>query len=338
MATVMRRPEFWQHGGAAGALLAPLGALYGAAARLRERTATPWHAPVPVICIGNLTVGGTGKTPTALAIARILQDWHLRVAFLSRGYGGALRGPVEVDAARHGAAEVGDEPLLLAARASTWVARDRRNAARAAIAGGADVLVMDDGLQNPALAKDLRLVVIDGGYGFGNGRVLPAGPLREPIARGMARASAFVLIGEDERGLAPMLARQAALLRASLVPDSAALALAGRKVFAFAGIGRPEKFFATIDALGAVRVGASAFPDHHPYTEDEAMRLVEQASRLGATPVTTAKDFVRLPPGARGMVTAVRVELAFGDEAAVGRILRTALAAHGAPAKEDKGG
>lgn len=334
MATVMRAPEFWQHGGAAGALLAPLGALYGAAAGLRERTTTPWHAPVPILCVGNLTVGGAGKTPTALAIARILQDWHLHVAFLSRGYGGALRGPVEVDETRHTAGDVGDEPLLLAARAPTWIARDRKDGARVAIAGGADVLVMDDGLQNPALAKDLRLIVIDGGYGFGNGRVLPAGPLREPIARGMARASAFVLIGEDDHGLASMLARHAPLLRARLKPDPAARALAGRRVFAFAGIGRPDKFFATLDALGAVRVGTSAFADHHPYTEDDAMRLVEQASQLDATPVTTAKDFVRLPPGARNMVTVVPVELVFEDEEAIGRILRAAIAAHGARSTE----
>lgn len=334
----MRAPEFWQRGGAAGALLAPLGALYGAAAGLRERTVTSWRAPVPVICVGNLTVGGAGKTPTALAIARMLQDRHLRVAFLSRGYGGTLRGPVEVDATRHTAREVGDEPLLLAARAPTWIARDRKDGARAAIADGADVLVMDDGLQNPALAKDLRLIVVDGGYGFGNGRVLPAGPLREPIARGMARASAFVLIGEDDHGLGPMLARQAPLLRARLEPDPAARALAGRKVFAFAGIGHPDKFFATLDALGAERVGASAFADHHPYTEDDAMRLVEQAGRVGAAPVTTAKDFVRLPQGARNMVTVVRVELAFEDEEAVGRILRAALAAHDARSTEDARG
>jgi tetraacyldisaccharide 4'-kinase len=323
----MRPPEFWHRppGGIVPALLAPCGLAYSTAALLRERAATPWRAPVPVVCVGNLTVGGAGKTPTALAVAARLQTWDLHVAFLSRGYGGTLRGPVLVDAARHRASEVGDEPLLLAARAQTWVARNRKDGARLAIADGADVIVMDDGLQNPTVRKDLRLVVVDADYGFGNEHVLPAGPLREPLARGLARADAFVLVGADKRGLAAMLRRHAPVLHAAFVPDDAARTLAGRKVHAFAGIGRPDKFFATLDALGALRAVAHRFADHHPYTEDEATRLIDAARRDSAIPVTTAKDYVRLPVGARDKVTAVSGDLVFNDGAALERLLRAAV-------------
>jgi tetraacyldisaccharide 4'-kinase len=322
----MRAPEFWQRGGTAAALLAPWALLYRAAGALRERMAMPWRAPVPVICIGNLTVGGTGKTPAALAVARVLRGWDLHAAFLSRGHGGALRGPVLVDPARHDAAAVGDEPLLLAQAAPTWVARDRKDAARLAIADGADVLVMDDGLQNPALKKDMSLVVVDGETGFGNGRVLPAGPLREPLARGLARAQGFVLVGPDRTGLRAQLMKHAPVLAASLVADAAARSLAGRKVHAFAGIGRPEKFFATLDALGARRAASHAFADHHPYSEAQAARLIEAAAADGAVAVTTAKDIVRLPAALRGRVTTVNVDLVFDEMPALERLLRAAAA------------
>ncbi len=306
-------------------LLWPCSLAYGAASSLRERIASPWRAPVPVICVGNLTVGGAGKTPTALALAKILQAADLRVAFLTRGYGGALRGPLAVDPARHDAAQVGDEPLLLAARAPTWLARDRKDGAKLAIADGADVVVMDDGLQNPSVKKDLSIVVVDGPYGFGNGRVLPAGPLREGLGRGLARADAFVLIGSDEQGLAAMLAPHAPVLRATLVPDAAARLLAGRKVHAFAGIGRPQKFFATLKELGAICVGAQEFPDHHPYSDDDARRQIEAAKSGGAIAVTTAKDLVRLPAAARAMVTAVHVDLEFDDPVSLSAMLRRTL-------------
>lgn len=322
----MRAPEFWQHGGAAATLLAPFAMLYATAGLVHQRAVTPWRAPVPVICVGNLTIGGTGKTPTALAVARVLRAWDLHVTFLSRGYGGALRGPVLVDPAKHDARAVGDEPLLLAQCAPTWVARDRKDGARVAIADGADVIVMDDGLQNPALKKDLKLVVVDGETGFGNGRVLPAGPLREPLARGLAHAHAFVLVGSDLDGLRARLTPHAPVLTASLVPDASARALAGRKVHAFAGIGRPEKFFATIDALGARRAASHAFADHHPYTDAEAARLIEAAAADDAVAVTTAKDLVRLPEPLRQRVIALNVDLVFDDTAALERLLRGAAA------------
>jgi tetraacyldisaccharide 4'-kinase len=327
----MRAPEFWQRGGVAAALLAPCALVYGAAGFLRERAATPWRAPVPVICVGNLTVGGARKTPTALAIVRVLRSWVLNAAFLSRGYGGALRGPVLVDPAQHDAAAVGDEPLLLAQAAPTWVARDRKDGARMAVADGADMIVMDDGLQNPSLKKDLELVVVDGGYGFGNEHVLPAGPLREPLARGLARADAFVVVGPDRFGLAARLRSRAPVLTATLKPDAAAPALAGRTVHAFAGIGRPDKFFATLDALGARRAASHAFADHHPYSEAEIARLLDGASGDGAVLVTTAKDHVRVPAALRARVTAVPVVLAFDDEADLERILRAAVKPAHAP-------
>lgn len=323
----MQPPDFWQRGGPAAALLAPLGALYGWGARLRMARARPWHAPVPVVCAGNLTVGGAGKTPTALAVAAKLQSWNRRVAFLSRGYGGALEGPVQVDPTRHAAADVGDEPLLLARQAPTWIAADRAAGARRAAEAGADVIVMDDGLQNPDLAKDLSIVVIDGGAGFGNGRVLPAGPLREPLGTGLARADAFVLVGEDRAGARAQLPPHVPVLTARLVPAAGAAALRGRKVFAFAGIGRPAKFLETLGQIGAEVVAARTFRDHHPYSAEDGRRILDAAQAAGATPVTTAKDHVRLPPGIRPFVTAVDVALAFDDPAQLEHLLRARIAA-----------
>ncbi|MGQ0664904.1 MAG: tetraacyldisaccharide 4'-kinase [Pseudomonadota bacterium] len=323
----MRPPEFWHNrgGGLGPILLAPVAAMWAAVGRLRAAAATPWRAPVPVICVGNLVVGGAGKTPVALALAGRLMAAGRRVAVLSRGHGGSGRGPIEVDPKRHGAREVGDEPLLLAALAPTFVARDRKDGARVAIAEGADLVIMDDGLQNPALVKDLSLVVVDGGYGFGNRRVMPAGPLREPLERGLARAGAVVLVGADECAIGEYLASRTPVLLARLVPDAAARRLSGAKVLAFAGIARPAKFLRTLADLGAEVVEAHAFADHHVYDPDQAMRLIERAMELGATPVTTAKDFVRLPEGAQAMVTTVRVDLVFDDPGALDRILEPVL-------------
>lgn len=319
----MRAPEFWhdETGGLTPRLLSPLSAVFAAAVRLRARATTPWRAPVPVICVGNLTVGGAGKTPTVLALADRLQAAGLHIGCLSRGYGGRLRGPVEVDRARHAAADVGDEPLLLAEAAPTWIARDRKEGAQVAIAEGVDVLILDDGLQNRALVHDVVFVVVDAGYGFGNGRLLPAGPLRESIDDGLQRATAVVLIGDDERHLAAAIEARVPVLRAQLVPDDAAFRLKTRKVLAFAGIGRPAKFFDTLEQLGAEVVERIEFADHHAYTPDEAMQLIEQAQRLGAAAVTTAKDFVRLPNGSQRMITPVRVQLRFDDPGRLDEIL-----------------
>jgi tetraacyldisaccharide 4'-kinase len=317
----MHAPEFWYRpAGALTAALAPAAWVYDRVASWRAR-GTGWRAPVPVICCGNLTVGGAGKTPLALAIAARLIARGRRVAFLTRGYRGSLAGPVTVDRALHSAAQVGDEPLLLAELAATVVARDRAQGARHAIAAGADTIIMDDGLQNPSLAKDLCLVAIDGARGFGNGRVLPAGPLREALARGLARADALVMIGEDAHGLTAALAPKAPVLRAELMPDSSMLALAGRRVVAFAGIGRPEKFFASLRAAGAELVETRDFADHHEYRANELASLNELATRCGANLVTTAKDHVRLPSELRQAVARADAVLQFADDAAVDALL-----------------
>ncbi len=332
----MRAPEFWQGRGpwaqSAPSLLEPLGHLYDGVGRLRRALVKPQRVNVPVICVGNVVSGGAGKTPTALAIAARLAARGLRPHFLSRGYGGRLRGPLQVDPAGHDAAMVGDEPLMLAVLAPTWVARQRPAGARAAEAAGAEVVVMDDGHQNPYLHKDLSLIVVDAAYGFGNGRVMPAGPLREPAAVGLARADAVVLI--EGPGSLPGIAAEIAalapgrpLLRARLEPSISALPLAESAVVAFAGIARPEKFFATLEELGCQIVGRHAFADHRPYDPDTLMRIVEEAAAKGARPVTTAKDAVRLPPEARAMVEVVEVGMVFAEEAALDDLLANVMAA-----------
>ncbi|HET9019859.1 MAG TPA: tetraacyldisaccharide 4'-kinase, partial [Acetobacteraceae bacterium] len=295
----MRAPLFWQRDGVLPALLSPLAALWAVGAA--RRTARPgWRAPARVICCGNATVGGAGKTTLALDLGARLQRRGQAVAFLTRGYGGHARGVLRVDPSRHGAALVGDEPLLLAACAPTYVAADRAAGARAAIAEGARVLVMDDGLQNPTLAKDVSLLVIDGAAGFGNGRVLPAGPLREKLAAAAARCRAAVLIGTDRRGALARLPPGLTVLRAHLAPDGPPLA--GRRMVAFAGIGRPDKFFDMLAANGADLVARHPFPDHHPFTDAELRAVFDAASRLGAVPVTTPKDAARLSPEERARV------------------------------------
>lgn len=292
----MREPAFWWRPGS-GSLLSPLGGVYGAVAALRMRSPGQ-RVGVPVICLGNLTVGGAGKTPAALAVGRLLLAAHERVFFLSRGYGGRLSGPVRVDPVAHSAASVGDEPLLLARLAPTIVARDRVAGARAARQGGASVVVMDDGFQNPSLTKDLAILLIDGHRGIGNGRILPAGPLRAPLEAQIARAQALLIVG-------PPAGAQAVAARASrhelpifhgrLEPDRQTIAaLGGRRVLAFAGIADPEKFFATIAEAGIAVADRASFPDHHRYSAAEAQALMARADAANLVLITTEKDHVRL--------------------------------------------
>ena len=304
-------------------MLQPFAWAYAGVGGLRRAWTRPWRAPVPVICVGNLVAGGAGKTPVAIALARRLQAKGRAVHLLSRGYGGSLAGPVAVDRLRHDAGQVGDEALLLAAAAPAWIARDRPAGARAAIAAGAQCLLLDDGLQNPTLAKDLSLLVIDGAYGIGNGRVLPAGPLREPLATGLARADAVVLMGEDRVEVTARLAGKT-VLRARLAPENAA-AFADRAVVAFAGIGRPAKFFALLDSIGAELVARHAFADHHPYRAAELQRLLAEAQAAHAVLVTTAKDAARLPAEWRAHVEVLAVNAEFADVAALGRLVDQAL-------------
>ncbi|HLJ71353.1 MAG TPA: tetraacyldisaccharide 4'-kinase [Roseiarcus sp.] len=326
----MKAPRFWAAAprSAAARALQPLGAAYGALAAWRM--ARPGRrVAAPVVCIGNFTVGGAGKTPAAIALAKLLAARGENVAFLSRGYGGAARGaPVEVDPKRHSADEVGDEPLLLARVAPCFVARDRVAAAEAAIAAGAGVLVLDDGLQNPALAKDFSLAMIDGASGFGNGLCLPAGPLRAPASAQWPHvAIAIVVDAPDRAAIGWRDAGGGPATGARLAPDpTVAAQIKGRDLLAFAGIGRPEKFFATLTALGA-RLGATrGFPDHHRYGESELDALFDEAARQGLLIVTTEKDFVRLPATYAEKSIALPVTLRFDDEPLIAGLLDEALA------------
>jgi tetraacyldisaccharide 4'-kinase len=321
-------PAFWgKEPGIAADLLRPIGAAWDAVGRLRRGLARPYRAPVPVICVGNLVAGGAGKTPVTMALVDWLGRHGNAVQVVTRGYGGRLAGPVRVDPLRHESGEVGDEAMLLAARAPCWIARHRAAGVAASVEAGAEAIVLDDGFQNPTIAKTLALIVIDAAYGFGNGRVIPAGPLRENLGRGLARADAVVLLGAggEPRPVLPIA------FTAGLPVISAVLApvmgerFAGSRVFAFAGIGRPEKFFTALRGLGAEVVGARSFPDHHPFRAAEIAALRREADRDDARLVTTAKDFVRVPVVARGDIEVLEVEIRWPDPAALAELLAAAL-------------
>lgn len=323
----MRAPDFWRRPGVASALLAPAGWLFGFATRLRLQMTTPWRAPVRVLCVGNLVAGGAGKTPVAINLGARLAKHGAKVHFLGRGYGGAATGPLRVDSKAHDAATVGDEALLLARVAPTWIARDRVAGVRAA-ADGADVVVMDDGFQDPVVAKDLSVLVVDGGYGFGNRRVIPAGPLREPVEAALARAQALAVVGADKAGIvddAAVRAQGIPILRAAVTPGPEAARLKGQRVVAFAGIGRPEKFFTTLEALGCRVAAARAFADHHPFSDGDIQRLKAEGRDRDARLVTTEKDAVRLPAASRDGVEVLTIALAWSDEAALDALLEPLL-------------
>lgn len=317
----MRAPAFWAGGGGVmPLLLAPFSALY-AQATARRMARPGWQAPVPVICCGNATAGGAGKTTVALDIGRRLADRGVAAHFLLRGYGGTTKGPLRVDPATHDSTLVGDEALLLADVRPTWVSADRALGAKAAIEGNARAIVMDDGLQNPGLAKDLSLLIIDGGFGFGNGQIIPAGPLREPVAAAAARCQAAVLIGEDETGALAQLPPGMRVLRAKLAAGPEAAMLRGQPVFAFCGIANPRKFFATLQESGAVLAGREAFGDHYQYDAGEIQDLLAQADAARALLVTTKKDFVRIPAQFRSRVTVVTVTLQWEESAEIESLL-----------------
>ncbi|MBI3704145.1 MAG: tetraacyldisaccharide 4'-kinase [Rhizobiales bacterium] len=292
----MRDPAFWwRPAGLAVGLLAPFAAAYGAIAA--RRMAGPGaRAGVPVLCVGNFTLGGAGKTPTVLMLARLLQEAGERPFCLSRGYGGGASRPKRVDPHKDSAALVGDEALLLAQVAPTVVAHDRVAGAQIAKTTGASVIVMDDGLQNASLAKDFTLAVVDGRRGIGNGRVFPAGPLRAPLNAQLARTDALLVVGDDTRAREVIAAaRPLPVWHGKLVPDAAAVAaLKARKVFAFAGIGDPDKFFATVTAAGIAIARRRAFADHHRYSAEQAAELIMQAEHDGLALLTTAKDCARM--------------------------------------------
>jgi tetraacyldisaccharide 4'-kinase len=312
----MRAPDFWRKTGAVARLMAPLGALYGLSVALKARYATPVDPAIPVICVGNLTAGGSGKTPVAILLAEKLRAKGHRPYFLTRGYGGSERGPA-LASRGHSAAVMGDEALLLARAAPTIVARDRAAGARLAREKGATVLVMDDGHQNFSLRKSLSLVVVDAEAGFDNGFQIPAGPLREPVRQGLARADAVILVGE---GTPDLQGFRGPVLRAHL--QAAGDAFAGQQVFAFAGIGRPEKFTASLAAAGAQVIGSCFFADHHPYSDAEILELKAVAG--GVLLVTTEKDFVRLSTSSREGIKMLKVAAAFDDPGVMERLLDSA--------------
>lgn len=332
----MREPAFWwQTDAQGGRLLAPLAGVYGAVAAWRLQSPGQ-KAGVPVICLGNLTVGGGGKTPAALTVVRLLLAERKRPFFLTRGYGGRLPGPIRVDSNIHRAADVGDEPLLLAELAPTIVARDRVAGARAARIGGANVIVMDDGFQNPKLAKDLAILVVDGRRGIGNGRIVPAGPLRAPLETQVTRAQAVIVVGPAGGGVDAVLEsarrHRVAIFHGRLVPDPATLdAIGQRRVLAFAGIADPEKFYLTLSQAGVAVAERASFPDHHRYTAVDALGLIVRADAANLLLLTTEKDYARFAGDAplaalAARSSVLRVQLKIEEESDFRRLILSAAA------------
>ena len=315
----MKAPRYWKHGcgGLMSTLLSPLGWLFGVGTQMNQSAASPVQAPVPVLCIGNAVVGGAGKTPIAIDIGKRLLDAGINVHYLSRGYGGSEQGPLLIDPESDKAARVGDEPLLLAQIAPTWISGDRVKGATAMVEAGAQVILMDDGFQNPSLLKDISLCVIDGTYGIGNGRVMPAGPLREEFEHSLQKSNAIVIMGRDHIGMAKYIKKASpdvVLLKAQITTKPINFDILNQPIHAFAGIGHPDKFFSMLRELGCNVTKSTPFADHHIYKDTEVSLLVEAAKADKALLLTTEKDYVRLDTKWRNTVKPIGISLTWENE------------------------
>lgn len=345
-----RAPTFWNTRNVISSLLLPVSWLYYSLYKLRWKLTTPTKVKVPVICIGNVTAGGAGKTPIVIALAQALVAQGKQVHILSRGYKGTLSTarPVRVNTLQHNALQVGDEPLMLSNLCPVWIGTNRLASARAAIEVGAEILLMDDGMQNPVLHKDHTILIIDGGTddgtdggtGVGNNRLIPAGPLRETLAEGLRR-SEMVVICHPHSMAGPNATRQKILqqiplnnlFHAALIPTTDAHTLKDQAVIAFTGIGQPKKFFTTLKHIGVQLVSSHAYPDHHPFSEAELSMLAVEAEKMNARLVTTRKDAMRLSSEwlDKIMVVDVSVQLSDNEENTLShaeflsRVLNTAI-------------
>lgn len=315
-ASTFKTPAFW-HATASKRtrMLAPLGRWYSQIVSWRANQPPDYTASIPVICVGNFTLGGSGKTPTVQLVADILKACGKRPAILLRGYGGSAKGPLRIDITQHNARLVGDEALLHVHVAPTWVSRNRVAGAKAIeLDGHCDCIVMDDGAQNPKLAKNLIINVIDGGAGFGNRKTFPAGPLREDLNPALNRTDAVIIIGDDKLHIDEQMKRHPAMARKPVLTAHIAIAeliapLYERPLFAFAGIGRPDKFYATLRAHDMNVIGTHDFPDHHPYRGSDIKKLSALATAQDAQLITTTKDWVRVPAGYQHLVEFLPVTL-----------------------------
>ncbi len=314
----MKAPWFWTNNRhpLLGLLLSPLGWLYGLGTKIRRACGTSLKMQRPIICVGNLVAGGSGKTPVVINLAKRLRNAHI----VSRGYGGSFQGTLKVTPNVHTADQVGDEPLMMSGEFPTWVAKTRVDGCEASIAHGADCIILDDGFQDPSVQKDLSLIIVDGGFGFGNGHMIPAGPLRETIKAGLGRAQAVIIIGDDTTHIESTIAGHSPIIKAKLAPTIAANH--PKRVLAFAGIGRPEKFFDSVRETGCAIAGAVSFADHHPYTTTEIKDLIDHAKSLGATPITTQKDWVRIPAQYQDQIDVLTVELIWEDASLIDALLK----------------
>ena len=314
---MMKTPVHWKDKNIIAAALLPLGCLYALVTWLRMRFGRPRKTCAPVICVGNLTAGGSGKTPVAISLARLLQQVGKKPFFVTRGYGGRLQ-HIMVDLARHTPQQVGDEPLLLAAAAPTVVDKERFEGAEMAIQNGADVIIMDDGFQNPSLYKDKSLLVIDGAAGMGNLWPVPAGPMREFLLQGIKRADAVIMLGEDKHNLLPKF-NGLPVFKGDVVPVKPVCDKP--HAIAFAGIGRPQKFYQSLEDCGITLVKTKDFSDHHFYSREELMQLINEAKELNAALFTTSKDMVKIPADLRPNFNVLKIAVKWQDEAAIKRFL-----------------